>query len=140
MCHIGSPASSTAKQSDLRDFFAFHLWSFLLKLISQHSIQQIRLEKDKGKAPHQRNGVEEVGVSRPNIDPNVVERRPQKSCIGQSCHFYEAVAEQWEDVSIEWYHGEKQRCVGDARIWFEDSKDTQHRRYHKQWLSPKTYR
>lgn len=49
-----------------------------LPLVPQRRIHQIGLEDQQREIPHQRDGVEEVGVAAAGVQPQVVERRAQE--------------------------------------------------------------
>lgn len=59
----------------LPDIFAFHLRSLDLPLVSQDSKQRIGQDDRESQVPNQSDGIEEVGVARSSIYPQVIEGR-----------------------------------------------------------------
>lgn len=61
--------------SNLPRHLALHPGPLSLPLVPQRRVHQIRLEDQQRQVPHQRDGVEEVGVAAAGVQPQVVERR-----------------------------------------------------------------
>lgn len=60
-----------------------HLWTLDLPFISEHCVQRIGKDDRQAKAPHERNGIEEISVTTAGVDPQVVERWPEQGAIEQ---------------------------------------------------------
>lgn len=65
-----------ADSLDLPDFLADHLGAFHLPLVPEHGERQVANEQALAETPHERDGVEEVGVPAAGVDPQVVKRGP----------------------------------------------------------------
>ena len=60
------------------DVHALHVWTLDLPFVPQNGEESIADQDGQTKTPDQGDGVEEVGVTRPGIDPKVVKCWAQK--------------------------------------------------------------
>ena len=131
-----------ASQSDMPDQLALHLWPFGLELVPQHGEYRICHDDGKPEAPDQGDGIEEVGIARSCIDPEVVEGRTQQGGIEERRDGEEGISHHWEgtfsgdehrsqddfngsgqltweDVPVERQQTQIQSAVRYARVWLE---------------------
>lgn len=67
----------------LSDLFALCFGSVRLPLVPQDRIHCICQQDEKRKTPDQSDGVEEIGIPRARVNPEMMESRAQKRCIQQ---------------------------------------------------------
>lgn len=79
--------------SDLPRNLAHSLGPLSLPLIPQSSVDKVRLQDQQSQVPHQRDGVEEIGVAAAGVQPQVVESRAEQGRVEES-------RESWEGVSV----------------------------------------
>lgn len=65
----------------LSHFFAPQLGVIMLPFVSKSREDSVRQQYRKAKAPDQSNGVEEVGVARAGVNPEMIERGTQESGV-----------------------------------------------------------
>lgn len=61
--------------------FAHHLWPLDFPFVPERRKGEVADEQALAKTPHERNGVEKVGIAASGVDPQVVECRPQESRV-----------------------------------------------------------
>lgn len=71
---------------------ALQLRPFHVQLVSQSSEEGVSNDDRDAKTPDKCDGIEEVGVARAGVDPQVVEGRSEERCIKYSCGRYEGIA------------------------------------------------
>lgn len=111
-------------------FLANHIWPFHLPFIPKHSKRQIRHQQALSQTPHKRNGIEEVGVAASSIDPQVIKRRAEESCVQKRSGRDVGISHKREDVPEQGEHGKEQARICDGGIRFEDGKDAQEDSQH----------
>ena len=106
---------------DLSDIFALHLRPLHLPFVSKYSEKRIRNDLGQPETPDKGDGIEEVGVARTCVYPEIVEGRAQQGRVQDRGHGEEGVphhcrisvwvnfveAATWggptrEDMSIQW--------------------------------------
>jgi hypothetical protein len=64
-----------------RDFLAAQLRPFNIQLVSQSSVHGVSENDGQAQTPDQCDGVEEVGIARTGVDPEMVKGRTQNSGV-----------------------------------------------------------
>ena len=72
---VGGQITSLSYASN---FFADHLWPLHFPLVSKYSEKSVSDENRQTETPHKRDGVEEVGIARTGIDPEVMKGRSEE--------------------------------------------------------------
>lgn len=119
---------------NLLDILAHQLRALDVQLIPQHRKCQVGHQQALTQAPHQGNGVKEVGIAATGIYPEVVERGAEKGGVHDGGRRDKRVPHEREQVAEQRQHAQEQARVRDGRIWLEDGEDAQQHAQRREGL------
>ena len=98
----------------LSDVFALHVRPLNLPFVPEYCEERIRNDLGQAETPDERDGIEEVGVARTCIYPEIVEGRAQQGRVQDRGHGEKGVSHHCRtSVWVEWVSGRthRGRCV-----------------------------